>query len=131
MTTELICLTLAAILQYVQFVLYAVPANLELSPSYTMSARDREPSKSLSDKTARLSRAFDNHFQALILFTIAVGVTQMSGQNSGFTAACAIIYVVARAVYVPAYVFGWQPGRSLIWCTGFIATFLILLAALV
>ena len=43
MTPELTALTLAALLQVVQYGLYAVPANLELGPGYTMSARDREP----------------------------------------------------------------------------------------
>lgn len=131
MTIELTALTLAALLQYVQFALYAVPANRELSPGYTMSARDSAPSAELSDKTARLGRAFDNHFQGLILFAIAIGVTEMSGQNSSITAVCAVIYLIARIAYVPAYAFGWRPGRSLIWMAGFGATLLILLAALV
>ena len=41
MTPELTALTLAALLQVVQFVLMAVPANLELGPGKTASARDR------------------------------------------------------------------------------------------
>ncbi|MDR9483807.1 MAG: MAPEG family protein, partial [Sediminimonas sp.] len=35
MTPELTALTLAALLQVVQYVLYAVPANLELGTGYT------------------------------------------------------------------------------------------------
>jgi len=130
MSVELTALTLAAILQYVQFVMYAVPANLELGSGYTMSARDREPSKTLSDKTARLGRAFDNHFQGLILFAIAVLVTELSGQHSGFTALCATIYLFARIAYIPAYALGWRPWRSVIWMIGFGATFVMLVAAL-
>ena len=45
MTPELTALTLAALLQVVQFILYAVPANREIGPGYTMSARDRDPSR--------------------------------------------------------------------------------------
>ena len=93
MTPELTALTLAALLQVVQFVLYAVPANLELGSGYTMSARDREPSRQMSDKTRRLGRAMDNHFEGLILFGIAVGVVQMSGQNTVVTATCAWAYL--------------------------------------
>ncbi|MEP1765700.1 MAG: MAPEG family protein [Sulfitobacter sp.] len=130
MTPELIALTLAALLQYVQFGLYAVPANLEMGSGYTMSARDRAPSKQVSEKTARLGRAFDNHFQGLILFTIAVTVTQMSGQNSGFSATCAWIFLLARVAYVPAYAFGLRPWRSVIWMVGMFSTLLILIAAL-
>jgi len=131
MTPELTVLTLAALLQFVQFLLYAIPANMELGTGYTMSSRDREPSRPLSDRTARLGRAFDNHFQGLILFGIAIGVTQMSGQNSDFTAAFAWVYLAARVLFIPAYAFGWKPGRSIIWATGLCSTCFILIAALV
>ncbi|MFG6531377.1 MULTISPECIES: MAPEG family protein [unclassified Sulfitobacter] len=131
MSAELTVLTLAALLQGVQFVLYAVPANRELGPGYTMSARDREPSRAMSDRTARLGRALDNHFEGLILFGIAVGVVQMSAQNTAFTAACAWVYLIARLLYVPAYALGLRPHRSFIWIVGFAATMLMLLAALI
>lgn len=131
MTVELTALTLAALLQYVQFVMYAVPANMELGTGYTMSARDREPSKAMSDKTARLGRAFSNHFEGLILFAIAVLVIQLSGQNSGLTSLCATVYLFARIAYIPAYALGWRPWRSIFWVVGFIATFVMLAAALV
>ena len=130
MTPELTALTLAALLQGLQFAAYAIPANRELGPGYTMSARDREPSRAMSDRTARLGRAMNNHFEALILFGIAVGAIQMSGQNSALTAGCAWVFLIARVLYVPAYAMGLRPHRSLIWIVGFAATMLMLLAAL-
>jgi len=130
MTVELTALTLAALLQYVQFVMYAVPANVELGTGYTMSARDRDPNRAMTDKTARLGRAFSNHFEGLILFAIAIIVTELSNQHSMLTAVCATVYVFARIAYIPAYALGWRPWRSIIWVVGFIATFLILAAAL-
>ena len=36
----------------------------------------------------------------------------------------------ARILYVPAYYYGLNPWRSLIWAVGFLATLLMLLAAL-
>jgi uncharacterized MAPEG superfamily protein len=130
MTPELTVLTLAALLQVAQFGLYAVPANLELGPGYTMSARDGDPSRPLSNRTARLGRAMDNHFEGLILFTIACVVISISGQSTGFTAACAWAYLGARILYIPAYYLGLRPWRSLIWLVGFGATTLMYLAAL-
>lgn len=130
MTPELTVLTLGALLQVVTFVLYAVPANRELGPGYTMSARDRDPSKSLSYKTARLGRTMDNTFEALILFGIAATVIELSAQNTGYTAVLAWIFLAARVLYVPAYYFGLRPGRSLIWTVGFLATVMMLIAAL-
>ncbi|MBY5987452.1 MAPEG family protein [Roseovarius atlanticus] len=130
MTPELTVLTLAALLQVVQFALYAVPANMELGSGYTTSARDREPSRQMSDRTARLGRAMDNHFEGLILFTIACVVISVSGQSTGFTTACAWAYLGARVAYIPAYYLGLRPWRSLIWMVGFAATALMYLAAL-
>ncbi|WP_298803662.1 MAPEG family protein [uncultured Lentibacter sp.] len=130
MTPELTVLALAALLQALQFVLYAVPANLELGPGYTMSARDRPPSREMSLRTARLGRAMDNHFEGLILFTIAVLVVTLGNQATGFTAACAWAYLGARLAYIPAYAFDLRPWRSLVWAIGFFATLSMILAAL-
>lgn len=136
MTPELTALTLAGLLQVVQFVLMAVPANLELGPGKTASPRDPERlGKPLVDqvsaRTGRLFRALDNHFEGLILFTLAVVVVTLSDQSTAFTAACAVAYLGARVLYVPAYYFGWAPWRSVIWAVGFFATTAMMLAALV
>ncbi|MGR3492980.1 MAG: MAPEG family protein [Shimia sp.] len=136
MTPELTALSLAALLQVVQFALMAIPANLELGPGKTLSPRDPERlgkplQEQVSPKTSRLFRALNNHFEGLILFSIAALVIHTSGQSSAFTAACAYTYLVARILYVPAYYFGLTPWRSLIWMVGFTATTLMLLAALI
>ena len=131
MTPELTALTLAALLQALQFALFAIPANLELGPGYTMSPRDREPAQPLSEKTARLQRALNNHFEGLILFTIACVTVTLGDKSNIFTAACAYTYLAARVAYIPAYYLGLRPWRSLIWAVGFLATLLMLLAALV
>ncbi|MGQ0564719.1 MAG: MAPEG family protein [Gemmobacter sp.] len=131
MTAELTALTLAGLLQALQFVLFAVPANRELGVGYTSSPRDRPPSRTLTTQSARLQRAMNNHFEGLILFTLAVVVVTLSGQSTWFTALCAWLYLAARILYVPAYAFGLVPWRSAIWTVGFLATILMLIAALV
>ena len=135
MTPELTALALAGLLQVVQFALMSIPANLELGPGKTLGPRDPDRLgkpliEQVSPRTGRLFRALNNHFEGLILFTLAVVVVTLSGQSSGFTAACAWTYLVARLLYVPAYAFGLVPWRSLIWMVGFGATTLMLLAAL-
>ena len=135
MTTELMVLALAGLLQIVQFALMAIPVNLELGTGKTLSPRDtsrlgKPIQEQVSVRTGRLIRAMNNHFEALILFTIAVVVVSLSAQSTGFTAFCAWAYLLARVLYIPAYVFGWVPGRSLIWSVGFAATVAMLLAAL-
>ena len=73
MTAELTVLALAGLLQGLQFVLMSVPANLELGPGKTASPRDRSKlggslEDQLSEKTARLYRALNNH-----LYICAIG----------------------------------------------------------
>lgn len=135
MTPELTALTLAGLLQVVQYVLMSVPANLELGTRKTLSPRDpdrlgRPLMEQVSPRTGRLIRALDNHFEGLILFTLAVTVVTLSGQSSPLTQACAWAYLAARILYVPAYAFGWVPWRSVIWAVGFLATATMLVAAL-
>ena len=131
MTPELTALTLAALLQVVQYGLMALPANLELGTAVTAGPRD-DPDvlRRLTPRTARLVRALNNHFEALILFTIAVTVVTLGGKSSAVTEVCAWVYVAARVAYVPAYAFGLSPWRSAIWAIGFFATVAMLLATL-
>jgi uncharacterized MAPEG superfamily protein len=131
MTAELTVLTLAGLLQALQFGAFAIPANKELGTGYTSSPRDRPPSRGLTTQTGRLQRALSNHFEGLILFTLAVVVVTLSGQSTWFTGLCAWLYLAARILYVPAYALGLVPWRSAIWAVGFFATVLMLIAALI
>lgn len=136
MTPELTVLTFAALLQVAQFVLMAVPARLELGTEKMLGPRDHAHlggllQDQLSPRTARLYRAFNNHFEGLVLFAIAVMVVSISGQSTGFTAACAWVYLIARIAYVPAYALGLVPWRSLVWSIGFAVTVLMLVSALI
>lgn len=128
MTTELTVLAYAGLLQILQFTLFSVAANLQIGPVRAMSPRDDKIE--LTGKAGRLQRAMNNHFEALILFTIAVVVVTLGDKGNGFTANCAWAYLIARILYVPAYVFGLSPWRSLIWFVGLIATFLMIAVSL-
>lgn len=130
MSSELTVLALSGLLQGVQFVLMAVPANLELGPRYTAGPRDRDRAAELSPLAGRLRRAMNNHFEAMILFTLAVVVVTLGPGPSPFTAACAWIYLAARVLYVPAYASGIWLLRSGIWFAGFAATMAMIGASL-
>ena len=136
MTPELTVLALAALLQGVQFALVSITANLELGVGKTTSPRDiqrlgKPLHELLSPKNGRLFRAMNNHFEGLILFTIAVVVTVLGDRTTGFSAICAWVYLGARVLYVPAYYFGLAPWRSLIWFVGFFATLAMIGMALI
>lgn len=128
MTPELTVLALAALLQAFQIGLAGYAKTNDAEPGWNVGPRDMPPE--LSARTGRIDRATNNHFEGLILFTIAVVVVTMGGASSALTAACAWIYLAARIAYVPAYVLGLAPWRSAIWAAGFLATMLMILAAL-
>ncbi|MGR3805429.1 MAPEG family protein [Marinibacterium profundimaris] len=126
---ELTALALAALLQVAQFGAYSIAAQKQVGSKYAASPRD-EP-RQLTGTAGRLQRALNNHFEGLILFTIAVVVVVLGEATSPLTAICGWVYLAARIAYVPAYVAGLAPGRSLIWAVGFLATLVMLIAGLV
>ncbi len=128
MTTELIILAYAALLQVAHFVIYSIAASLTLGLKVTAGPRDTMPQ--ITGMTGRLQRAFNNHFEVLLLFAIAVVVIEQSGQSTDITQTSAIVYLVARIAYVPAYLSGIYMLRSLIWFVGLGATVVMLFAAL-
>lgn len=129
MTPELTILALAGLLQVVQFCIYSVLAQMQVGSKYAASPRDTP--RQLTGFAGRAQRALNNHFEGLILFTAAVVVVTLSGQSTATTATCAFVYLGARLLYLPAYLFGWSPWRSLIWFVGFIATTVMLILALI
>ncbi len=127
-------LALAGLLQAAQYVLMAVPANLELGPGRTLSPRDparlgKPLMEQVSPVTGRLHRALTNHFEGLVFFTLAVVALALTGEGNHFTLACAWTYLAARVLYVPAYALGLVPWRSLVWAVGWLATVAMILAA--
>lgn len=132
MTPELTALACAGLLQCVQFALMAVPANLELGVGKSLSPRDPDRLgqplvEQVSPRTGRLFRALNNHFEGLILFTLAVVVVTLGDKANATTAFLAWVYLGARILYVPAYYFGLTPWRSVVWGIGWLATLGMLL----
>ncbi|MBY6003457.1 MAPEG family protein [Salipiger bermudensis] len=128
MTPELTALTLAALLQIVQMAIFSVLAQRQVGRKYAASPRDE--SRQLKGRAGRAQRAMNNHFEGLILFTIAVAAVTYADKTSALTVLCALAYLGARLLYIPAYLLGWTPWRSLIWAVGLFATAVMLVAAL-
>ena len=128
MTAELSILTLAAFLHVVHYAIYAVLSQKQVGRKYALSARD-EP-RVLTGMAGRAQRAMANSFEALTLFAIAVMVVTYADKVGPMTGAAAALFLVARILYLPAYLFGWVPWRSVIWAMGFFATLALFLRAL-
>ncbi|WP_282026000.1 MAPEG family protein [Limimaricola cinnabarinus] len=127
MAPELQALAYAGLLQGAQFGWLSLRANMELGFGKTLSPRDpqrlgRPLEEQASLRTGRLYRALNNHFEGLILFTLAVVVLILGDKTTGLSGLLAWTYLGARILYVPAYFFGLRPWRSLIWLVGFLAT---------
>lgn len=128
MSPEVTVLGWAAVLAFVQLLLYAVPGNLQLGARYTLGPRDQ--TQSMSGVGGRFQRAFNNHIEGLVLFAVAVAVIELGQANSQATATAAWIYLGARVAYIPAYASGIPGLRSVIWAVGAGATFFMLMTAL-
>ena len=128
MPIEIKILGYAALLQLVQYILMAVPVNLQMGVAYTAGNRDEQ--RQPTGIPGRLKRALDNHFEALIMFSIAVLIVVLGEASSSVTEICAWTYLWARVLYIPAYASGIFLLRSAIWSVGFLATAVMLIAAL-
>lgn len=118
-------LVLAVLLAFVQLALYAVCANLDHGPRYALSPRDHAPRRPASVMTGRLRRAYQNHLETLPLFAIAVLVAHVSATAGATTALASQIYIAARIVYIPCYVWGIPGLRSLVWSVAALAILVI------
>jgi uncharacterized MAPEG superfamily protein len=132
MTPELTALALAILLQGLYFAAYGAfgfVLERQVSVRYALSPRDA--ANPVSGRTDRAKRAEANYIHGLTLFAAAALLVAVAGQSSPFTAACAWLVLAARALYLPAYIWGWVPWRSLLWGVSYVATLLMALAALI
>jgi uncharacterized MAPEG superfamily protein len=128
MSSELTILALYGLFLCLLVFLKATGAMGQLGIGYLMSARDEK--RELKGITARLDRALTNSSTAMVLFAPAVLVlAQMNAFGPG-TRTAALIFLIARVLYVPAYALGLTGVRTAIWLAGFAATIALYLIAL-
>lgn len=129
MPAELLVLALAALLQAAQLMLAAALRDRQTGTAYNLGPRDA-PAPPLTGAAGRADRALKNHYEGLPLFAIAVLVLVLADKTTGLTAALAWVYLGARLLYVPAYLLGLSPWRSVIWFAGFLSTLALLVMAI-
>jgi uncharacterized MAPEG superfamily protein len=81
-----------------------------------MGNRDNQPK--LSVVAGRLDRAKNNMLEALPMFLGLALLALVKGGDTSEVAHAASIFLIARVVYVPAYVSGVPVLRSLVWLAG-------------
>ncbi len=120
--SELTCLELSVILWIVHVVLQAVYGNVELQAGYLFTSRDKPPAPS-GLFFGRSTRALANYVENLTPFValaLALIVTQRAG---GLGAA---IWIVARVVYIPLYLFDVVYARTAVWAISIVGLLMML-----
>ncbi len=112
-STEIWVLGWSAVLLIVQ-VLAQATAGGDLGPTYLFSSRDeRLVSKSIV--AGRLLRALHNLLETYPAFIALAVALALTGKTGGIAATGAIIWLVARIIYVILYAAGVPVIRTLVW----------------
>ena len=77
---------------------------------------------------ARAAAAQSNSFEAFPFFAAAVIIAHLTNAPQGRLDLLAIVFVVARIVYVVCYLADWHWARSFVWTIGFVACVAIFLS---
>ncbi len=128
MAFELQMVAAAVIIGIIHLLWAAAAAQPQRGLKWNTGPRD-EPIV-LTGVAGRLERAFANFRETFPFFAALVVIDYLGGRLGTLTSIGALIYVVARAVYVPLYALGAPYLRSLVWVVSMVAI-LMLLAALV
>lgn len=118
MTTPFLCLFIGCM---IPFVLAPVGAYYKKVQFGSLDNNNpRVQTAALEGAGARAAAAQSNAWEALALFTAAVLVNHLNGGDPGTSATLAMVWVGARVVHGPAYIFDVAPVRSGVWLVGMV-----------
>ncbi len=117
-STEIWVLGWSAVLLLVQIVLQASVLG-DLTPAYLFSPRDEER-KTNSVLAERLKRALHNLLETYPAYIALVVGLAATGKTGGIAATGALIWIIARVVYVVLYATGIPVVRTLVWLASII-----------
>jgi uncharacterized MAPEG superfamily protein len=100
----------------------------QLDMGYLLSSRDTH--RTLEGMLGRTDRALNNSVTALVLFAIPILVMGLRDTFTGQSLLASQVFLAARVVYIPAYIFGIIGLRTGVWLVGFLATLLLYFLAL-
>jgi uncharacterized MAPEG superfamily protein len=123
--SELACLELSVALWLVHVLVQATVGNVELPFGYLFTSRDR-PAAASGLLFGRATRALANYVENLTPF-VAVALALIVTQRTGGSGALgATIWVLARIVYIPVYLFGIMYARTAAWTISIIGLVMML-----
>ncbi|MEL6798797.1 MAG: MAPEG family protein [Pseudomonadota bacterium] len=101
---------------------------LTVDMGYLLSSRD--DTRTLDGMLGRTDRALNNSITGLALIAPPILIIALRDQSSANALLAAQVFLAARIVYVPAYIFGIRGLRTLVWTIGFLATLALYFLAL-
>ena len=124
---ELELLVAAVIVGLVQIV-WAASAGSGGERNFGWLAGPRDDPKPVGVVAARLDRALKNFLETFPLFAAALIACVLAGKTGPLTLYGAVLYVVARALYVPLYASGVSVVRTLVWTASVIGILMVIVA---
>jgi len=82
----------------------------------------RQQQASLNDRARRANAAHYNSFEAFSPFAFATLLCLLTAPNNNWVSLLCLVFVVARILYIQAYVSDLATVRTVIWTVGFIST---------
>jgi uncharacterized MAPEG superfamily protein len=124
MTIELWLLCAAIVLGLVYVGAQSFAFKAQVGNAYTLGPRDEGLRP--EHVAGRLERALRNFVETFPLFAASVLIVQVSGRNGILSLVGAWMYLVARALYLPAYALGIPYLRTALWQLSAIGIVLVL-----
>jgi uncharacterized MAPEG superfamily protein len=129
MTTELVVLAWGCVLGLVHIFAAVRVKTRQYGTAWNISARDEAlpPPEPL---VGRLARAQANYFETFPIAAAAILIVYSAGLHDRLTALGAIIWLVARIVYLPVYALGIPMLRTALFIASVIGILMVLWPAL-
>jgi len=121
-------LLLAAVIVGMVQIVWAAAAGSGGERNFGWLAGPRDDPKPVGVVAGRLDRALKNFLETFPLFAAAVIACVVAGKTGPLTAYGAVLYVVARALYVPLYASGVSIVRTLVWTAGVVGIVMVVVA---
>ena len=123
--SELTCLELSVALWLVHVLVQATVGNIELPFGYLFTSRDK-PVAARGLLYGRATRALANYVENLTPF-VAVALALIVTQRTGGSGALgATIWILARIVYIPIYLFDVIYARTAVWALSIVGLVMML-----
>lgn len=129
MSAELSVLALGCLLGLIHIFGAGQVKTRQYGPKWNMGARD-EKLPPPEPVVGRMMRAQENFFETFPIVVAAILIVEVAHLNTRWTAIGAIVWLVARVIYLPLYAFGVPVVRTLVFTVGFVGLVMLLWPAL-